>query len=353
MRPSAPLLAADFDLGGPRLSASVRRRTEQIHELISNELSNDDEAMRDAVVAISEAGSMPLRALVTVLAAQLGPNPDTWQVTVAGATLELIHQAALCHNNVAQPGEVRRGAFGGNAHWNNNIAILTGDYQFAMASRLGSRLGPIAFRVIAETFAELVTGHMYEIRGAAPDVDSIAHYLQTASQKRGALVAAAGHLGATFAGATDETILRLTRLGRLIGTASQIADDIMGIANDFDKSGDVPGIHRWNGEHTLPVLYALREPGPNADRLRKSLADPIDEDKIAEAITLLRCSTAVLAANDVLASYAAQAREELAGLPACAARQAFFELIDSTISRCTYHSAATPRESPPGRSGNH
>ena len=62
---------------------------------------------------------------------------------------------------------MRRGRRSANARWGNNIAILAGDYLFATASRLVSRLGPEAVRIIAETFAQLVTGQMRETRGAA------------------------------------------------------------------------------------------------------------------------------------------------------------------------------------------
>ena len=62
---------------------------------------------------------------------------------------------------------MRRGAESANARWDNSVAILTGDYLFAHASRLVSQLGPDAVRIIAETFAELVTGQMRETRGPA------------------------------------------------------------------------------------------------------------------------------------------------------------------------------------------
>lgn len=53
--------------------------------------------------------------------------------------------------------------------WGNNVAILAGDYLFATASRLVSRLGPEAVQLIAETFAQLVTGQMRETRGRKED----------------------------------------------------------------------------------------------------------------------------------------------------------------------------------------
>ena len=60
---------------------------------------------------------------------------------------------------------MRRGAKSANARWDNTIAILTGDFLFAHASRLVAGLGPEAVRIIAETFAELVTGQIRETAG--------------------------------------------------------------------------------------------------------------------------------------------------------------------------------------------
>ena len=63
------------------------------------------------------------------------------------------------------------------------MAILTGDFLFAHASRLVADLGPEAVRIIAETFAELVTGQMRETRGPRPDDDPVEHYLTVIAEK--------------------------------------------------------------------------------------------------------------------------------------------------------------------------
>ncbi|MGC7268600.1 polyprenyl synthetase family protein, partial [Mycobacteroides abscessus subsp. abscessus] len=104
-----------------------------------------------------------------------------------------------------------------------------------------SRLGPDAVRVIADTFAQLVTGQMRETRGAADHVDSVDHYLKVVYEKTACLIAASGRFGATFSGANDEQIERLSRLGGIVGTAFQIADDIIDIDSDPDESGKTPG----------------------------------------------------------------------------------------------------------------
>ena len=269
-----------------------------------------------------------------MLSAQLGPRPDADEVTIAGAVIEMVHLATLYHDDVMDEAQVRRGAPSANLRWGNNVAILAGDYLFATASRLVSRLGPNAVRIIAETFARLVTGQMRETRGVADGADPIGHYLKVVHEKTACLIGAAGQFGAMFSGADEDQIQRLSRLGGIVGTVFQISDDIIDIDSDPDESGKLPGTDLREGVHTLPVLYALHDSGPDADRLRELLVGPIDDDaRVAEALALLRASAGMAKAKDTVARYAAQAREELAALPESPGRQALATLVDYTIHR--------------------
>ena len=71
------------------------------------------------------------------------------------------------------------------------------------ASRLVADLGPEAVRIIAETFALLVTGQMRETKGAEDGDDAVSHYLKVVSEKTACLIAAAGRFGGTFSGASQ------------------------------------------------------------------------------------------------------------------------------------------------------
>lgn len=327
-------MVAGVDFGDAEFAREVRDGVARIEALMSEELGKADVLMAEAVQHLFEAGGKRFRPLFTVLSAQLGPEPDSWQVTVAGAVIELVHLATLYHDDVMDEAQMRRGASSANARWGNNIAILAGDYLFATASRLVSRLGPDAVRIIADTFALLVTGQMRETRGAADHVDSVEHYLKVVHEKTACLIAASGRFGATFSGADDEQIERLSRIGAIVGTAFQISDDIIDIDSDPDESGKVPGTDLREGVHTLPVLYALRESGPGADRLRELLVAPIDnDDDIAEALRLLRASDGIRRAKETVAEYARQAEQELAHLPDGPGRDALASLVDYTISR--------------------
>jgi heptaprenyl diphosphate synthase len=245
-----------------------------------------------------------------------------------------VHLATLYHDDVMDEAQIRRGAPSANLRWGNNVAILAGDYLFATSSRLVSRLGPEAVRIIADTFAQLVTGQMRETKGVADGADPIAHYLKVVHEKTACLIGAAGQFGAMFSGADENQIERLSRLGSIVGTAFQISDDIIDIDSDPDESGKLPGTDLREGVHTLPVLYALRDSGPGADRLRELLVGPIEDDAaLTEALALLRGSAGMAKAKDTVARYATQAREELAALPEGPGRQALANLVDYTIHR--------------------
>jgi heptaprenyl diphosphate synthase len=333
MRTPATVVAG-VDFGDAAFAADVRDSVARIEQLMSDELGKADELMAEAVQHLFQAGGKRFRPLFTVLAASLGPRPDDPEVAIAGAVIELVHLATLYHDDVMDEDQMRRGAPSANARWGNNIAILAGDYLFATASRLVSRLGPDAVRVIADTFAQLVTGQMRETRGAAEHVDSVDHYLKVVYEKTACLIAASGRFGATFSGADDDQVERLHRLGGIVGTAFQISDDIIDIDSDPDESGKVPGTDLREGVHTLPVLYALRETGPDSDRLRELLAKPVERDEdVAEALALLRRSAGMAQAKKTVAEYAAQARDELASLPAGPGRDALATLVDYTVNR--------------------
>jgi heptaprenyl diphosphate synthase len=260
-------VVAGVDFGDPAFAQDVRDGVARIEDLMATELGKADELMSEAVQHLFQAGGKRFRPLFTVLSARLGPEPDAWQVTVAGAVIELVHLATLYHDDVMDEAQVRRGAPSANARWSNNIAILAGDYLFATASRLVSRLGPEAVRVIADTFAQLVTGQMRETRGAAEGVDSVEHYLKVVYEKTACLIAASGRFGATFSGADEEQIERLSRLGGIVGTAFQISDDIIDIDSDPDESGKVPGTDLREGVFTMPVLLACERDGSLAEKL--------------------------------------------------------------------------------------
>ena len=168
---------AGVELGDPDLAAATSAGLKQVEDLLHREVTSGYQFVTETSLHLIDAGGKRFRPLFTLLGAQMGPRPDADEVVTAATVVELIHLATLYHDDVMDDATMRRGAPSANSRWDNSVAILTGDFLFAHASRLVADLGPEAVRIIAETFAELVTGQMRETRGARAEDDPVEHYL--------------------------------------------------------------------------------------------------------------------------------------------------------------------------------
>ncbi|MGJ0117874.1 polyprenyl synthetase family protein [Williamsia sp. MIQD14] len=329
-----------LDMGSEQFSDEIGGSLARIEELLLAELSSGEDFLTEAATHLAKAGGKRFRPLFALLAAQFGPRPDATEVITAATVVELIHLATLYHDDVMDEADMRRGTVSANSRWGNSVAILAGDFLFARASRLVSTLGPESVRIIADTFAELVTGQMRETIGNQAGTDPVDHYLRVVWEKTASLIAAAGRFGGMTSGAADADIERLSRLGDAIGTAFQVSDDIIDISSQSDDSGKNPGTDLREGVHTLPVLYALRESGPDADRLRALLVSEsgeriplVDDADVTEALTLLNASPGMDRARETLRGYADKAFAELAALPASPSTDALTSLVTYTVDR--------------------
>ncbi|MBV9846149.1 MAG: polyprenyl synthetase family protein [Kutzneria sp.] len=322
-----------FDFADPALATAVSAGLAKVEDLLRTVVLSDLQFATETSRYLVDAGGKRFRPLFTLLAAQFG-DPDTEHVITAAAAVELIHLATLYHDDVMDEATMRRGAVSANARWDNTIAILTGDFLFARASKLVADLGTEAGHIMASTFSQLVTGQMRETTGPSEGQDPVTHYLTVVNEKTGSLIATAGRFGTMFSGASPEQVDALTAYGNAIGTAFQISDDVIDIVSPAGESGKTPGTDLREGVRTLPMLYALAERDPREARLRELLAGALSDDALVdEALDLLRGSAGLERARRILEDYAGSARSALEVLPDCAARAALVSLSEYVVAR--------------------
>jgi heptaprenyl diphosphate synthase len=329
------ITAVPVDFPDSALEAEVLDDLAQVEALLLETAHPGDELFTEASRHAIAAGGKRFRALLVLLAAQFGEPKDP-RVIQAAVAIELTHLATLFHDDVMDEAEVRRGHPSVNSRWSNMVAILTGDFLFAQASRILADLGPQAVRIQAETFNRLVAGQLAETVGPRPGQDPLDHYMHVITEKTGSLIATSGQFGALFSGAPAEVAEQIAVACEQLGVAWQLSDDVIDIASDSAQSGKTPGTDLRQGVRTLPVLYALRSTAASdGDRLRWLLADAdlTDEALLAETLGLLRAHPALAESRAHVLNWAQGARNGIMALPAGPAQAAFLALCDFVEKR--------------------
>ncbi|HEY3870774.1 MAG TPA: polyprenyl synthetase family protein [Actinocrinis sp.] len=327
--------AAQFlpPMDDPELEQRIRAGLDRVEELLRESARSDHPLIAQTAIHLVNAGGKRFRPLLTLMAAEFG-DPRAAGVVPAGAVVELTHLATLYHDDVMDEAELRRGVATANARWDNSLAILTGDFLFARASRILADLGPEAVRLQAVTFERLVTGQINECVQPDDGEAALDHYLRVLMDKTGSLIATSARFGALLSGAPQRDVELLTRFGEVFGVAFQLADDVLDLVGDPEQFGKTPGTDLREGVPTLPALYVLASSDPESARLRELLSAPIEQDeRVEEAIAALRVHPAMDQARATVARYADEARALLEPLPDISAKKALLSLCDLVMSR--------------------
>jgi octaprenyl-diphosphate synthase len=257
------------------------------------------------------------------------------QVEVAGV-LELIHVTTLVHDDVIDGADVRRRVQTVNARWDNETAVILGDYLFASAWKVLTSmpdLRPLA--IVSATTRLMCEGELLQIsRRNDPLLDEPA-YLDIIGKKTAELFRAAAYLGALLAGAPDDECETISDCGYRLGMAFQIADDRLDLVGSEEKMGKSLGTDMAQGQLTLPAIHWLD--GKAGDQRASALEElglfgpAQDRGRVAK----------VLEAAGSLAYAAERARQEvtkaldaLSGIRNSAARQSL-ELLGEYITART------------------
>lgn len=302
----------------PQLTTELHTDLKAVEQIIRDTVQSDIPLLHDASRHLMDAGGKRHRPLLALLAARFGDHTDP-DVLHGAAAVELVHMAALCHDDVMDEAQLRRGVPSVNARWGDDMALLAGDYLFSRSFLLLAALKSLPARLEVNTFSELVTGQVREMTGPGPDDDPFTHYLAVVSEKTASLMRTCVRIGALTSGAEKAYVTALEEYGELLGVAFQISDDLLDVVGKKGKSGKTPGTDLDQGVNSLPVLYATQGTDPESARLRELLAHgregTLGDEERAEALALLREHPALERTRKQLWDYAERARAALEPLP--------------------------------------
>jgi geranylgeranyl pyrophosphate synthase len=322
----------DLRTTDPDLEELVRIRLERVEESLRRSTSSDLPFISEAAGYLLAAGGKRFRPLLVMLGGNFG-DPDDPRLIQVAVAVELTHLATLYHDDVIDEAATRRGTASANARWDNTVAILTGDFLFARASEICSDLGAEVTRVLARTIATVCEGQIREVQIAGNIEADQDAYVEVIRRKTASLIATSCRLGGLLSGAPQETVEGLERFGHALGVAFQFSDDIMDVTADASILGKEPGADLREGVFTLPVIYALRDPGQRG-QLRTLLGGPLSSDDLAHALEMIRSGDGLDRAREAVSSEVRGAIEIAAGLPEGRAREALIRLAEFIATRC-------------------
>jgi heptaprenyl diphosphate synthase len=317
-----------------KLAADISAGLAAVDTLMWESIKDDQPFVTETSAHLVNAGGKRIRPLLTLLSAQFGQNPLAPSV-ISGATLcEILHIATLYHDDVMDEAKLRRGATSANARWGNTVAILTGDFMFAVASKIASELGAFVIDIQTATSRRLVTGQLRETIGWSPNLSKEEHYLKVISDKTSSLFSAACQIGARLAGASQPHIDLVSGYAEALGIAFQLSDDILDLTGD-ESLGKEIGADLRAGVPTLPVIYVKQAADPADDRLLELLNRDLSEceEDLAEAVGLLRRHQAIERVRAELRRYVDQSFAALDQLPATPAERSLRSLAEFMITR--------------------
>ena len=146
-----------------QIRANLADELEQLNAIITESLHSDNALMQCIVADFLKAKGKQLRPMLTILSGKLFGG-DLHTILMAAASVELLHNASLIHDDVIDESSVRRGRPTINRVWDNHIAVLVGDFFVSTSLSCGVATGePRVVNVLAKRGRELSLGEINQI----------------------------------------------------------------------------------------------------------------------------------------------------------------------------------------------
>ncbi len=255
--------------------------------------------------------------------------------TFRGASLiELLHTAALVHDDVVDEANYRRGYFSVNALWKNKVAVLVGDFLLTRGLMLSVENKDFnLLSIVTDAVREMSEGELLQIeKSRRLDITEDIYY-EIIRQKTASLIASCCAVGASSAEAGSGIVETMREFGEKIGMAFQIKDDLF----DYGELeiGKPVGIDIKEKKMTLPLIYALSKTGWGEKRRIIGIVKNESEKpkKVKEVIEFVKKSGGIEYAIDSMNKYHKEAMMLLKDFPESAYKKSLIQLVQFTIER--------------------
>lgn len=251
----------------------MKKRVTEIKSIIANYLPQEEGFQRTLLEAVNYSmlvGGKKLRPLLMQQTYVMFGGKSA-VIRPFMAAIEMIHTHSLIHDDLPamDNDEYRRGKKTTHVVYGEAMAILAGDALLNLAYETASRAFDLepgnpaigkAFQILAGK-----TGIDGMIGGQSVDVENVDQPLGEEQLsfiyrlKTSALIESAMMIGAVLAGASDEDVEKIQQIGRNVGMAFQIQDDILDVIGDEGTLGKATKSDEKNNKTTYVSIKGLAQ----------------------------------------------------------------------------------------------
>lgn len=228
-----------------------------VNALIQQQVDSDVSLINQLGFYIVNSGGKRLRPLLSVLAARAMGITSTKHHTLA-AIIEFIHTSTLLHDDVVDESTLRRGQETANAIFGNQASVLVGDFLYSRSFQMMVSLNSMrVMEILSDATNRIAEGEVLQLMNCNDPETTEARYFDVIYGKTARLFEAATQLAAVLTDQPLDIETAMQDYGKHLGTAFQLADDILDYAADADEMGKNTGDDLAEGKPTLPLLYAM------------------------------------------------------------------------------------------------
>ena len=310
-----------------------------VQECIAASLASDIELLNQTNRSILSHSGKQLRPILALLTAR-GCSADgrSSEATVRyAAAAELMHNATLLHDDVADDSDQRRGVPTIRSLMGPTVSVLLGDYGLVKAMDLilgDHEADSKVIRIFSKTLSDLAEGELLQLQKAQSGDTVEEDYLRIIYSKTASLFEASCVSAALSVGASEQTVEAMRAYAVALGRAFQIKDDLL----DYDGTESVGkplGVDILEQKMTMPLLGALVNAGPEEDKRVRALVRDIvgHPEHRDEIVDFVKRNGGLEYASNRLDYYVNQAVEALNVLPESYEKELLVKLARYTANR--------------------
>lgn len=309
-----------------------------VSERIASSLDSDIDLLNVTNRSILSHSGKQLRPILALLFARACSGGSVSEATIRyAAAAELLHNATLLHDDVADGSDKRRGVPTIMSLMGPSVSVLLGDYWLVKAMELilaGGDSDARVIKIFSKTLSDLAEGEMLQLQKARSGDTNKEDYLRIIFSKTASLFEAACLSAAVSVSVSAEYENAAREYSVALGKAFQIKDDIL----DYDGTESVGkplGVDILEQKITMPLLGAMELAGVQKEaEVRALVKDIIGHPEYRDEIVgFVKENGGLDYAEAELDHYVGQAVKALDVLPDSFEKTCLIELAHFTARR--------------------